>query len=103
MVSEEYQFIKVRDNRAWGDAIYKWMAIMGYKLRRKPPTKVEEMPLTQRHVTPEQLQPDATKSAATTIAPVEKLSNEEVQKRLADYLGRKRQERAQQSDEELLR
>ena len=103
VVSEEYQFIEVRDNRAWGDAIQKWMTIMGYKLRREPPKEVKDMPVTQRHVTPEQLAPDASKSAATTIAPVEKLSNEEVEKRLADYLARKRRARAQQSDEDLLR
>ncbi len=103
VVSEEYQFIEVRDNRAWADAIQKWMTIMGYRVRREPPTKVKDMPVTQQHVTPEQLAPDATTSQATTIAPVEKVSQEETEKRLADYLARKRRQRAQQSDEDLLK
>lgn len=103
VVSEEFTFIEVRDNRAWGDAIQKWMTIMGYRTRRKPPTDPKEMPVTQQHVKPEDLNPDATTGAATTIHMPEKVSQEENQRRLREYLARKSRQRAQQSDEDLVR
>ena len=103
VISEEFTFKEVRDNRAWGDAIHKWMAVMGYTVRRKPPTDPKEMPATQQHVKPEDLAPDATTGTATTIHTPEKVTREENQENLRKYLARKRQQRAQQSDEDLVK